>query len=144
MLPQEHADLSAWLRTPELALFDAMHRADKRHGLDVVSYLRAAGVEDRDILAAGLLHDCGKGNTGPGPRIAWSLGERYGGWIVGAAAIVPGWRAALQRLRTHAETSAAALAAAGLPARAVALVHEQDAPSDPEYGARFAAADEAC
>ena len=51
---------------------------------------------------------------------------------------------AMSRLRDHAETSAAALEAAGLPARAVALVREQAAPSDPEFGHRFHAADEAC
>ena len=50
----------------------------------------------------------------------------------------------MDRLRDHAEASADALAAAGLPARAVALVRDQDAPRDPEYGARFHAADEAC
>jgi HD superfamily phosphodiesterase len=101
-------------------------------------------VDDRDVLAAGLLHDCGKGDTGPGPRIAWSIGERYGVRVVAAAAHVPGWRVALERLRTHAETSAAALEATGLPARAVALVRDQAAPADAEFGARFAAADEAC
>ncbi len=121
-----------------------MHPADQRHGVDVVAHLRAAGVGDRDVLAAGLLHDCGKGDTGPGPRVAWSLGERYGAWVVSGASRVPRWGAALERLRTHAARSATALELAGLSVRAVTLVREQDAPSDPEFGARFAAADEAC
>ncbi len=142
--PQERAGLAAWLRPAELALFEQMHPADRRHGLDVATHLRAAGVADRDVLAAGLLHDCGKGNIGPGPRIAWSLGEHYGTWMLRIAQRVPGWKAPLERLRTHAETSAAALETAGLSARAVALVREQAAPSDPEYGVRFAAADDAC
>ena len=64
--------------------------------------------------------------------------------MVAAATHVPGWSAALDRLGDHADASADMLAAAGLPARAVALVREQDAPRDPEYGARFRAADEAC
>ena len=144
MAPEERAGLAKWLQPAEMTLYDAMHRADRRHGLDVVAHLRAADVTNRDVLAAGLLHDCSKGNTGPGPRVAWSLGERYGVWIVGAASRVPGWRTALERLRTHAEASAAALEAAGLPARAVGLVREQAAPTDPEFGPRFAAADEAC
>jgi len=142
--PEERAGLAEWLEPAEMTLYDAMHRADRRHGLDVVAHLRAADVTNRDVLAAGLLHDCGKGDTGPGPRVAWSLGERYGAWVVGAASRVPGWRVALERLRTHAESSAAALEAAGLPARAVRLVREQAAPTDPEFGPRFAAADEAC
>jgi len=120
-----------------------MHVADRRHGLDVVAALRRAGVSDRDVLAAGLLHDCGKGDTGAGPRIAWSLGEAFGPWVVAAAARIPGWRPALDRLRDHAATSAEAVAAAGLPQRAVDLVRYQAEPRDPEYGRLFHAADEA-
>ena len=56
----------------------------------------------------------------------------------------PGWSAALDRLRDHAEASAALVEAAGLPARAVDLVRYQAEPRDPEYGALFHAADEAC
>jgi len=136
--------LAAWTRPAELALFDAMHVADRRHGLDVVAHLRRAGVRDRDVLAAGLLHDCAKGDTGPGPRIAWSLGEAFGPWVLNAAARVPGWATAMDRLRDHAEASADAIAAAGLPPRAVDLVRHQAAPRDAEYGARLHAADEAC
>ena len=136
--------LAAWTRPTELALFDAMHVADRRHGLDVVTQLRRAGVRDRDVLAAGLLHDCAKGDTGAGPRIAWSLGELLGPWVPAAAARVPGWGDAMARLRDHAGGSADALAAAGLPSRAVDLVRHQASPIDPEYGARFHAADEAC
>jgi hypothetical protein len=136
--------LAAWTTPAEIALFDAQHVADRRHGLDVVAYLRRAGVRDRDVLAAGLLHDCAKGDTGAGPRIAWSLGERLGHRVLAPARLVPGWDAALDRLRDHAVASAELVAAAGLPARAVDLVRHQDAPRDPEYGALFHAADEAC
>jgi hypothetical protein len=135
--------LAAWTTPAELALFDAQHVADRRHGLDVVSYLRRAGVRDRDILAAALLHDCAKGDTGFGPRIAWSLGERLGEWILVPSRLIPGWGRALVRLRDHAEASAALLDGAGLPSRAVELVRHQSAPADPDYGALFHAADEA-
>jgi hypothetical protein len=141
--PEERASLEAWVRPAELALFDSMHVADRRHGLDVVAYLRRAGVTDRDVLAAGLLHDCGKGDTGWPPRVAWSLGEAFGPRVHAAAFRVPGWGDAMARLRDHAALSADALAAAGLSPRAVALVREQDAPSDPEFGRAFHAADEA-
>ena len=136
--------LAAWATPAELALFDAQHLADRRHGLDVVVYLRRAGVRDRDVLAAGLLHDCAKGDTGAGPRIAWSLGERFGPAVLAPARLVPGWGDALDRLRDHAEASAELVAAAGLPARAVDLVRHQADPRDPELGAVFHAADEAC
>jgi hypothetical protein len=141
--PEERAALTAWLRPAEMALFDSMHIADRRHGLDVVAHLRRAGVRDRDVLVAGLLHDCAKGETGPGPRVAWSLGEAYGSWIVDLAARIPGWRAALDRLRDHADASAAMLERAGLSAPAVDLVRHQSAPRDERYGPRFLAADEA-
>jgi hypothetical protein len=140
---EERSMTAAWLTPAELALFDAQHVADRRHGLDVVAHLRRAGVRDRDVLAAGLLHDCAKGDTGAGPRIAWSLSEAFGAWVLAPARLVPGWGSALGRLGNHAEASAALLAEAGLSPRAVALVREQAAPSDPEFGAAFLAADEA-
>jgi hypothetical protein len=141
--PEEHRSVAAWTTPSELALFDAQHVADRRHGLAVVTYLRRAGVTDRDVLAAGLLHDCAKGDTGAGPRIAWSLGEHVGAWVLGPARLVPGWAAALDRLRDHADASADALASIGLPPGAVALVRNQADPSGLEHGALFKAADEA-
>jgi hypothetical protein len=101
-------------------------------------------VRDRDVLAAGVLHDCAKGDTGFGPRIAWSVGERFGTRVLIPARAVPGWSAALNRLAVHAEASADLGAAAGLSPRAVDLVRYQETPRDPELGALFHAADEAC
>jgi hypothetical protein len=141
--PAERRAVAAWTRPAELALFDEMHPADRRHGLEVVALLGQSSVTEREILVAGLLHDCGKGDTGAGPRIAWSLGEVAGPWVRVAAAKWPGWGAPMARLRDHAGRSATMLEAAGLGARAVTLVREQEAPTDPEYGARFHAADEA-
>jgi hypothetical protein len=141
--PAERAALAAWLRPAELALFDAMHVADRRHGLDVVALLRRSGVSDRNVLAAGLLHDCAKGDTGALPRVAWSLGEAYGPWMHALARRVPGWSAALDRLRDHADASASLVEAAGLPPYAVDLVRYQASPRDPRYGALFLRADEA-
>jgi HD domain len=140
----ERETLAAWLRPEELEVFDRMHVADRRHGLDVVTHLRHSGVTDRDVLVAGLLHDCAKGDTGVWPRVAWSLGEAFGPGVHAVAARIPGWRAPMDRLHDHADASARILEAIGLPARAVALVREQHAPTDPEYGRRFHAADEAC
>lgn len=139
----ERAALDGWLTPAQLATFDAMHVADRRHGLDVAASLRTDGVTDPEVLLAGLLHDAGKGTTGLWPRVAWSLGQRYGGWVWRAAAFVPGWGAALERLRDHAETSAALAAAAGCSARTVELIRHQDAPLDPEFGPLLKLADEA-
>ena len=42
--PRERTALEAWTTPAELALFDSMHVADRRHGLDVVASMRAEGV----------------------------------------------------------------------------------------------------
>ena len=139
----ERDELAAWLTEPQLALFDAMHVADRRHGLDVVATLRGDGVGEPDVLVAGLLHDAGKGETGVGPRVAYSLGQRYGRWVWRVAGVVPGWRVALRRLETHAATSAELAAAAGCSPRTVALIRDQDAPRDAEFGELLRLADEA-
>jgi len=140
---RERAALEAWTTPGQRALFDAMHVADRRHGLDVVGSLRAEGVTDPDVLAAGLLHDAGKGDTGVWPRVSYTLGQRYGTWVWDITAFLPGWRTALARLRTHAQTSAALAAAAGCSVRTIDLIRHQDAPTDPEFGELLRLADEA-
>jgi hypothetical protein len=139
----EREDLATWLTPPQLALFDAMHVADRRHGLDVVATLRADGVGDADVLVAGLLHDAGKGATGVWPRVAYSLGQRYGRWVWRAASAVPGWGASIEGLRNHAATSAQFAREAGCAPRTVALIRDQDAPRDAEFGELLRLADEA-
>jgi hypothetical protein len=141
--PAERSGLDGWLSEPQLRLFDGMHVADRRHGLDVVATLRAEGVTDPDVLFAGLLHDAGKGQTGVWPRVAYSLGQAYGAWVWRVAGVVPGSRAGLERLRDHAEASAVLAAAAGCPPRTVELIRHQDAPIDLDAGRLLQLADEA-
>jgi len=139
----ERAGLVDRLTPAQLALFDSMHVADRRHGLDVVRTLRDEGITDPEVLVAGLLHDAGKGQTGVWPRVAYSLGQAYGRWVWRVPAFVPGWRIALRRLQDHAETSARLAAAAGCSARTVELIRHQDAPIDPVAGRALQLADEA-
>jgi len=143
VVPGERAGLATWLDPSQLALFDAMHVADRRHGLDVVATLRAEGVNETDVLVAGLLHDAGKDQTGVWSRVVYSLGQAYGSWIWRLAGIVPGVRRDLERLRDHAETSAKLAATAGCSARTVELIRHQDDPRDAEYGELLRLADEA-
>lgn len=140
---EERAALAGWLTPAQLALFDAMHIADRRHGLDVVAWLRAGGVSDPDVLLAGLLHDAGKGQTGVWPRVVYSLGQAYGQRVWRVASVAPSLAAALERLRRHPETSARLAQAAGCPPRTVELIRWQEAPRDPEFGERLRLADEA-
>jgi hypothetical protein len=139
----ERAALAGWVTPAAMGVFDAMHVADRRHGLDVVATLRAQGIDQPDVLVAGLLHDAGKGQTGVWARIAYSLGQRYGRWIWRVAGVVPGWSAALQTLRGHAEASARLAAAAGCSELTVELIRHQEAPVDPGFGEQLRLADEA-
>lgn len=141
--PAERLGIAAWATPAQLSLFDGMHVADRRHGLDVVASLRRQGVTDPEVLLAGLLHDAGKGNAGVMPRIAWSLGERYGAWIWRVAAIAPGYRAVLGRLADHAALSAGLALAAGCSERTADLIRHQAAPRDPGAGELLRLADEA-
>lgn len=139
----ERRRLAAWATPGQLALFDSMHVADRRHGLDVVATLRAEGVTDDEVLVAGLLHDAGKGDVGLWPRVVYSLGQAYGPLPVRAARPLPGFAPALDRLAIHAETSAALAAAAGCTPRTVELIRWQDSPRDPVAGELLRLADEA-
>ena len=140
---RERAALATWLRPAELGIFDAMHVADRRHGLDVVAALRAGGERDRDVLVAGLIHDAGKGRTGMLPRILYSLGQANVGLAVRAGRRLPGMAASLDRLADHAEASARIAEAAGCAPRTVELIRWQDAPRDADAGERLRLADEA-
>jgi hypothetical protein len=145
--PVERAALAEWLTPAQLALFDGMPVADRRHGLDVVAALREAGIDDRDVALAGLFHDAGKGRSiRLWHRVAWSLGERSGPWVHDLAARAPGGAEAMARLRDHDARSAELAAAVGCPARAVALIGGSVDPADPAGQAALAAlraADEA-
>ena len=80
--------------------------------------LRGGGVTERDVLVAGLLHDCAKGDTG-----ARAAGRVLAGPALRAVGLArrgrscPGWRVALERLRDHAEASAELAAGGRLLAR---------------------------
>jgi hypothetical protein len=140
---RERARLVDWLTPAQLAVFDAMHIADRRHGLDVVKALRAGGSADPEVLLAGLLHDAGKGDAGLLARVVYSLGTADITWVEPVTGWVPGMRGTLMRLRTHQETSARIAEAAGCPPRTVELIRWQDDPRDPDAGERLRLADEA-
>ena len=137
----ERAALTEWLTPAQLA--DAMHVADRRHGLDVVAALRTGGMRDNEVLLAGLLHDAGKGDTGLVARVVYSLGTARMTWVERTVLWLPGMRLALERLRTHQETSARIAEVAGCSPRTVELIRWQDDPRDPDAGERLRLADEA-
>lgn len=140
----ERARLRDQLSPAQLALFDSMHRADQRHGLDVAAILRADGRDEPELLMAALLHDCSKGPDARLPhRVAWSLGERYGERVLDMFALLPGFSRAFSRLRDHAEDSAAMALDAGCSERTADLIRHQADPVDPDAGVALRLADEA-
>jgi hypothetical protein len=142
--PTERAELADWLTPAQLALFDAMPVADRRHGLDVLRRLRALGSDDNDLLLAGLFHDAGKGPAiRLWHRVAWSLGERLGPRAHRLAATLPGGGDAMARLRDHADRSATLALAAGCGPRVAGLIRGDAPPADAAAAALLRAADEA-
>lgn len=142
--PIERGLLADWLTPPQLVLFESMHRADQRHGLDVLDSLRGAGHSEPDLLLAGLLHDCGKGRRlRAWHRIGWSLSEQYGPRVERPLTRLPGFRSAFATLAVHAERSAELALEAGCSTRTADLIRHQADPTDPELGVALRLADEA-
>jgi hypothetical protein len=127
-------------------LFAAMPVADRRHGLDVVHRLLAAGHDDADLLQAALLHDAAKGQR-------LRLWHRVAGVLL--AALAPralarlassepdSWRHPFHLYLHHADLSADAARAAGCSERAAAFIRGPVGGADASLTAALHAADEA-
>jgi len=141
----EQTELIGWLTPAQLELFGSMHRADQRHGLDVVHTLRRGGHSERDLLLAGLLHDCGKGtDVGLWHRVGWSLTERYGRRVGDVLLRLPGFAAAVATIADHPRRSAQlALAAGCSPRTAQLILHQAEGPAEDELGRALRLADQA-
>lgn len=122
-------------------LFFAMERRDQRHALAVLRQLRRRGVDDRDLLAAALLHDCGKGAVPVWLRVLYVLAPRAVSRL--AAPGASGVPAAADRLVNHAEFGARVAEAAGAGALAVRLIAGRVLPGEESFAERLRAADDA-
>jgi hypothetical protein len=129
----ERAELATLLTPTQRALFEAMPLPDQRHGLDVAAALRHSGHgNDPELILAGLLHDAGKGRqVRLWHRVAWSLAQRYGRWIIRLGSLAPGAHAVFDRLERHPAISAELARQAGASERTVALIEQQATPRDP-------------
>jgi predicted HD phosphohydrolase len=120
----------------ESRLFFAMERRDQRHALEVMRRLRES-TEDRPILAAALLHDCGKGSVPVWLRVLNVL----------APALVQGLSragsGAAYRLRHHAELGATMAEAAGSSPTTVRLIRGHIEPDEAWMHELLIAADDA-
>jgi hypothetical protein len=140
----ERTSLASWLTPQQRELFDSMHRADQRHGLDVVAALRSGGQRDPDLLLAGLLHDSGKGrDLRVWHRVSWSLSERYGRGVERLFLRLPGFRPAFQVMAAHAARSAELALEAGCSPVTAELIRHQAEPRDDVLGKALLIADQA-
>jgi hypothetical protein len=127
------------------ALFATMSRADQRHSLDVYQALLARGQRDPDLLAAALLHDCGKGSgrvrfwVRPPFVLLRAFAPRALRWL--ARGERPWWRRPFYYAWRHADIGAELAASAGLSERAVLLIRTHHQPDGP--AAELHAVDEA-
>ena len=144
--PAEEALVERVLPGPAVALFQGMPVADRRHGLAVAQRLLAAGHDDRDVLAAALLHDAGKGHR-------LRLWHRVAGVLLEAI-----WPAALRRLASsdprswrhafhvyllHDRLSAELAVSAGCESRTGTFIRGQASGIDGPLQAALKAADDA-
>lgn len=142
--PAELVALRSTLTAPQLELFGRMHPGDQRHGLDVMAALREAGHEDPELLLAGLLHDAAKSpSVRLWHRIAWSLADHYGDWVLRVARVLPGAERGFEGMRLHAERSAEMALVAGCSARTADLIRHQAEPQDEALGPALLLADQA-
>lgn len=134
------------LATPGVALFETMPVADRRHGLDVAERLLRAGHDDRDLLAAALLHDAAKGHR-------MRLWHRVSGVLLEAlapsllrrlaSADPSSWRHPFHLYLHHAPLSATLCAEAGCPPRVGAFIRGEVADADVQLLRALTRADDA-
>ena len=139
----ERAELAGWLTAAQLDLFEQMHRADQRHGLDVVAALQHAGYTDPELLFAGLLHDAGKGrDLHVWHRVAWALAGQHPR-LRGLFVPIPTFGTAFSTMAVHADRSAELALRAGCSNRTADLIRQRVEDVDAELMIALRLADEA-
>ncbi len=121
-----------------ISLFQTMSTADQQHSLRVYRGLQARGCTEKDLLAAALLHDVGKGQgrvpfwTRPliviGKRCAPRLLARL---VTYPDENMPGFRRSLSYAWYHADIGADLAAAAGLSEQTVLYIRTHHQPNGP-------------
>jgi hypothetical protein len=116
-------------------LFATMSTNDQRHSLSVYRKLLARGCVDREMLAAALLHDSGKGSgrvrlwVRPPVVLLRAFAPGLLRWL--AREPHPCWRRPFYHSWHHAAIGADLAARAGLPARVALLIRTHHQPNGP-------------
>lgn len=142
---EDRAGAYRYLTPDEQRLFETMMLRDQQHGIAVFRHIRAALPADRHLLAAALLHDCGKGRVAIWQRVAHVvLGVAAPGLRRRIASERgAGWRRAFWRLLYHPDIGAELAERAGADADVVRIIRDQESPHPDERLALLQAADEA-
>lgn len=127
-LARRHLPATAW------SLFDAMPRADQRHGLRVLAALQAIGETEPALLQAALLHDCAKRvGVRLWQRVARVLLKAFWPTYLARLAVAPepdreSWLHGLWLLLHHDIIGAEMAAAAGCDPLVATLIRHHEAP----------------
>lgn len=125
----DFAIADTWLPPALASLFRAQHPRDIVHTAATARWLLTRRHTDRDLIAAALLHDIGKGEQRRLDRAAF-VTACYVGLATRLAASDSrlAIRRALDRTLAHSETAAGMLANAGASERVIALTRLHHAP----------------
>jgi hypothetical protein len=138
---EDHAEVARWLPPAAIPLFQTMSPADQQHSLRVCRGLQTRGCVEKDLLAAALLHDVGKGQ---GRVPFWTrplivIGKLCVPHLLARLAVYPhenmpypGWRRSLSYAWYHAGVGADLAAAAGLSEQSVLYIrthHQSHGPA---------------
>jgi putative nucleotidyltransferase with HDIG domain len=133
--PEDQAFIATLLPAPACALFATMTIGDQRHCLNVCATLQAQGCVDRDLLAAALLHDVGKGDgrvrfwMRPTIVLLRALAPCLLRWLASSPA--SRWRRPFYVAWHHAAIGADLAAAVGVSERVVLFIRTHHDPQGP-------------
>ncbi len=137
---EDNAEVARWLPAPAMSLFQGMSTADQQHSLRVCRRLLEHGCLEKDLLAAALLHDVGKGQ---GRVPFWTrpvivIGKQCAPRLLSRLAVYPQkgmacpqWRRSLGYAWHHADIGADLAAAVGLSERTVLYIRTHYQPNGP-------------
>jgi hypothetical protein len=132
---EDYAIVRAILPPDGQRLFASMSESDQHHSLQLYRALRSRGCADKEMLAAALLHDSGKGAgrvqlwVRPLVVLARAFAPMMLSWLARDGR--SRWRRPFYLACHHAAIGADLAAAAGLPERTVLLIRTHHQPDGP-------------